>query len=158
MRVPHAPSVVAATILLLAANAPTSQGTPSRLRFAITFPVERSSAAIDGRLLLMISVDTAGEPRQQVTGNVATAQVFGIDVDGWTIQSWYARCGEANSLGSEIVEFVIVDECDLGERSSPGAIAIVPWPGERLVLIGITAERGGVAASGSYYVRIHATP
>jgi hypothetical protein len=89
---------------------------------------------------------------------IATGTSVRIDVDGWTIQSWYARCGEANSLGSEIVEFVIVDECDLGERSSPGAIAIVPWPGERLVLIGITAERGGVAASGSYYVRIHATP
>jgi hypothetical protein len=80
---PSAPSVVAATILFLAANAPPSQGSPSRLRFAVTFPAERSSAAIDGRLLLMISADTAGEPRTQVTGNVATAQVFGVDVDGW---------------------------------------------------------------------------
>jgi hypothetical protein len=31
----------------------------------------------------MISADTAGEPRFQVSGTVATAQVFGVDVDGW---------------------------------------------------------------------------
>jgi hypothetical protein len=31
----------------------------------------------------MISADTAGEPRTQVSGSVATAQVFGVDVDGW---------------------------------------------------------------------------
>jgi hypothetical protein len=31
----------------------------------------------------MISADTAGEPRTQVSGSVTTAQVFGIDVDGW---------------------------------------------------------------------------
>ena len=73
--------VVAA--LLATASAAAAQGTPSRLRFAITFPAERSSTPLDGRLLLMISADTAGEPRQQVSGTVATAQVFGVDVDGW---------------------------------------------------------------------------
>ena len=72
---------IASTFLGVAsANA---QNASSRLRFAVSFPAERSSAAIDGRLLLMISADTSGEPRTQVSGSVATAQIFGVDVDGW---------------------------------------------------------------------------
>ena len=59
-----------------------AQGT-SRLRFGVRYPAERSSTPIDGRLLLMISADTAGEPRTQVSGTVNTAQVFGVDVEGW---------------------------------------------------------------------------
>ncbi|HEX7122125.1 MAG TPA: hypothetical protein VF178_07115, partial [Gemmatimonadaceae bacterium] len=55
----------------------------SRLRFAVTFPAERSASAIDGRLLLFISADTSGEPRFQVSDAPQTAQVFGVDVDGW---------------------------------------------------------------------------
>ena len=33
--------------------------------------------------MLMISADTGGEPRTRVAGTVATAQVFGVDVDNW---------------------------------------------------------------------------
>src|SRR5688572_13792719 len=71
-----------APLLLLGITSPAVQGA-SRLRFAVTFPAERSSAPLDGRLLLMVSADTGGEPRTQVSGTVATAQVFGVDVDGW---------------------------------------------------------------------------
>src|SRR5687768_7220894 len=81
MRLTTVLSLVAATFIPAASVA--SQGTTSRLRFAVTFPAERSSASIDGRLLLMVSADTTGEPRTQVSGTVATAQVFGVDVDGW---------------------------------------------------------------------------
>lgn len=42
-----------------------------------------TSQPVDGRLLVMISADTTGEPRFQVSDAVTTAQVFGIDVDGW---------------------------------------------------------------------------
>jgi hypothetical protein len=52
-------------------------------RFTVTFPPERSGTPLDGRLLVMISADTAGEPRLQVNDAVTTAQVFGVDVDGW---------------------------------------------------------------------------
>ena len=54
-------------------------------RFSVTFPAERSAAPLDGRLLVMISTDTTGEPRTQVSDAVATAQVFGVDVDGWRV-------------------------------------------------------------------------
>jgi hypothetical protein len=45
--------------------------------------VARSSAPIDGRVLVYISADTTGEPRFQVSDAVTTGQVTGVDVDGW---------------------------------------------------------------------------
>jgi hypothetical protein len=60
-----------------------STSVAAQTRFSITVPPQRSAAPIDGRLLVMLSADTAGEPRLQVSDNVATAQVFGVDVDGW---------------------------------------------------------------------------
>ena len=52
------------------------------LRFAIRFPAELSAAALDGRLLLMLSVDSAAEPRFQISDGPETQLVFGIDVEG----------------------------------------------------------------------------
>lgn len=82
------PIRVLAPLLLFVALGGTLAATravqqPTRLRFAITFPAERSAAPLDGRLLLMISADTAGEPRFQINDTHRTAQVFGVDVDGW---------------------------------------------------------------------------
>ena len=75
-------------LLLLAAcmrAAPVAEPSPAgeSLRFAVSFPASRSTAPIDGRLLVLISADTTGEPRRQVSDDVGTAQVYGIDVDGW---------------------------------------------------------------------------
>jgi len=52
-------------------------------RITVTFPVARSSAPIDGRVLIYISADTTGEPRFQVSDAVTTGQVTGVDVDSW---------------------------------------------------------------------------
>jgi hypothetical protein len=52
-------------------------------RFLLSFPVARSAQALDGRLLVILSVDSASEPRFQVSDAASTAQIFGIDVDGW---------------------------------------------------------------------------
>ena len=68
------------TPLLLAAGAPATTAAP---RFTITFPAERSATPLDGRLLLIVSPDSAAEPRFQVSDAVTTAQVFGVDVDAW---------------------------------------------------------------------------
>jgi len=56
---------------------------PAGPRFSVTFPTAKSATPLDGRLLILISADTAGEPRFQVSDNVTTAQVYGMDVDGW---------------------------------------------------------------------------
>ena len=68
---------------LFAVGPQGAHGADSPLRVAVTFPAERSAQPIDGRLLLLISAETEGEPRLQVNDTPRTAQVFGVDVDGW---------------------------------------------------------------------------
>ncbi|MGC9057323.1 MAG: hypothetical protein ACP5J6_10780 [Candidatus Saccharicenans sp.] len=53
-----------------------------QLKFAISFPAERSATPLDGRLLLLISTSNSPEPRFQISDGPATQQVFGLDVDG----------------------------------------------------------------------------
>src|SRR5678816_2258353 len=55
----------------------------ANLRFEITFPATASKEALDGRLLLLISTNKDEEPRFQISEDLTTQQVFGIDVDAW---------------------------------------------------------------------------
>jgi hypothetical protein len=69
-------------LIVAASSAPRSQ--PSQLRgprFAITFPAARSATPLDGRLLLMLSVDSSAEPRFQINDGPNTQLIFGIDVE-----------------------------------------------------------------------------
>ena len=50
--------------------------------FSVSFAREQSSAALDGRLLVLISTDPSAEPRMQITNSPNTQMVFGMDVDG----------------------------------------------------------------------------
>lgn len=50
--------------------------------FAVTLPASAGPGAIDGRLLLILSTATSGEPRFQVNDGVNTQQIFGVDVEG----------------------------------------------------------------------------
>lgn len=54
----------------------------ANLRFAVSFPVERSNNPLDGRLLLLISSNNAREPRFQINEDLNTQQVFGVNVEG----------------------------------------------------------------------------
>ena len=51
--------------------------------FAVSFPREKSTAPLDGRLLLLLSTDGSAEPRLQISLSPNTQLVFGVDVDGW---------------------------------------------------------------------------
>ena len=73
-------SLLAAGLLGLAHK--TAEPPPAP-RFSVTFPAARSREALDGRLLILIATDTTSEPRFNVSDNVTTAQVYGMDVDGW---------------------------------------------------------------------------
>jgi hypothetical protein len=57
--------------------------TPSKgaYRFTVSFSPEQSSESLDGRLLLILSIDPSAEPRLQVENSVRTQMVFGIDVN-----------------------------------------------------------------------------
>ncbi|MFN5438589.1 MAG: hypothetical protein ACK5AB_01605 [Bacteroidota bacterium] len=51
--------------------------------FDVTLPAELSKQPLDGRLLIMLSKNPAGEPRFQISDGQETQQIFGMDVDGW---------------------------------------------------------------------------
>src|SRR5262249_13098513 len=53
------------------------------LKFNVSFPESVSKDALDGRLLLLISNNNEKEPRFQISEDLSTQQVFGIDVEGW---------------------------------------------------------------------------
>ncbi len=57
-------------------------GSESQLRFAISFPNERSEDALDGRVLLMIANDSTREPRFQISYGPTAQLIYGIDVQG----------------------------------------------------------------------------
>ena len=51
--------------------------------FEVTLPAELSKQPLDGRLLIMLSKNSVGEPRFQISDGQETQQIFGMDVDGW---------------------------------------------------------------------------
>ena len=86
LRVLAAPwkQMVAFTILstLVATACDESGVEQSPLRFAISFPEERSAEPLDGRVLLYVSNDDSAEPRFQISNGPGTQLVFGVDADG----------------------------------------------------------------------------
>jgi len=69
--------------LLLGAGVAAPAAPPrAGLRFAVSFPATRSAAPLDGRLLLLISADSTGEPRFQISDGAGSQLAFAIDVDG----------------------------------------------------------------------------
>ncbi len=75
-----------AAVLVTGASCAGPAGAPAAakkfIRFAVSFPAERSAAALDGRILLMISNDPSAEPRFQIGDGASTQLLFGLDVDG----------------------------------------------------------------------------
>jgi hypothetical protein len=81
-------SFVAAGLGLLVGGAlssrlPVRAQAADGIRVAVTIAPGLATAPLDGRLLLMISTDPAGEPRLQINNSPRTQQIFGIDVEGW---------------------------------------------------------------------------
>ena len=51
--------------------------------FQVKFAAAARSEAVDGRLIVIVSKSSEGEPRSHVGMGLDTAQIFGMDVDGW---------------------------------------------------------------------------
>ncbi|HEU4435396.1 MAG TPA: hypothetical protein VFR51_18570 [Pyrinomonadaceae bacterium] len=85
----HIPIQLGFTLLALLlfstrAELQSTDKTPfERVRFEISFPATASKEALDGRLLLLISTNDKDEPRFQISEDLTTQQVFGVNVDGW---------------------------------------------------------------------------
>lgn len=52
-------------------------------KFSVTLPSSSEKKPVDGRLLLILSTKTTGEPRFQVSDDEGTQQIFGMDVNEW---------------------------------------------------------------------------
>ena len=75
-------SAILLVSLLLPQTAELKGEQNSGLRFAVSFPETGSKEPLDGRLLMLISADGSREPRFQISEDLTTQQVFGIDVEG----------------------------------------------------------------------------
>ncbi len=58
-------------------------GTAQAATFSVTLAPEHAREPLNGRLLLLLSVDPSKEPRFQIEEGTKSQQVFGIDVSGW---------------------------------------------------------------------------
>jgi hypothetical protein len=73
----------AARALLVALTASACQPSADRVTVEVTFPEARSAEPLDGRLILVLSQRSEGEPRFHVTDGRGAQPVFGLDVEGW---------------------------------------------------------------------------
>ena len=60
-----------------------SLGVAQAATFSVTLAPEHAREPINGRLLLLLSVDASKEPRFQIEEGTKSQQVFGIDATGW---------------------------------------------------------------------------
>ena len=66
-------------------------------QFQIRFSEQARSTPVDGRLILVVSKETKGEPRFQVTWGLETQQIFGVDVDD--LKPGQSRTIDASAAG-----------------------------------------------------------
>src|ERR1700719_938418 len=66
--------------LLVCAALATFPALAQTPQFTVSFPAERSSRPIDGRLLLLLSTDPSAEPRMQIDDTPKSQIIFGTNV------------------------------------------------------------------------------
>ena len=68
--------------------------------FRVNISNELHTAALDGRLLLLLSTNNKSEPRFQISDAASTQLVFGIDIENW--QSGTSQLIDMNAFGYPI--------------------------------------------------------
>src|SRR5262245_28405452 len=109
-------ALLATTFLSCKAGAPGASGPPAPaaaggLRFAVTIAAGLVPSPQTGRLLLLIApAGTKEEPRTLVSDTDDSAQVFGVDVEGWA-------AGQVRPVGTEAVGYPLgsIAELPAGE-------------------------------------------
>ena len=79
----NAPAAFRPLVLTMGCSTVLGCAGPGGPTFTVTFPADRSSEPLDGRLVLMLSQDDAAEPRFQIVDGPNTQLAFGVDVEGW---------------------------------------------------------------------------
>ena len=98
--------VVLGGLVAVSACVPEGDGGGTGLTFDVTLGEGLASENLDGRLLILIADSDEGEPRFQVSDNVGTAQVFGVDVEDWAT-------GEIRSVGAGVFGYPVSDLSDM---------------------------------------------
>ncbi len=68
--------------------------------FRVNISNELHTAALDGRLLLLLSTNNKSEPRFQISDAASTQLVFGIDIENW--QSGTSQLIDMHAFGYPI--------------------------------------------------------
>jgi len=97
---PRPTRLMVPAVLALSALARTGAAEPPAAtgpRFEVRFSAEQSREPLDGRLLVMLSIDDSKEPREQINDGLKTQQIFGRDLDG--LKPGQAATIDATALG-----------------------------------------------------------
>ena len=95
------PSLITASIALLAALIVSCAPADSPLSFAVQYDGDVRSGPLDGRVILLIASSDESEPRFQLRSEPArSAQGFGVDVDAW--QAGEAAVIDGSTFGHPI--------------------------------------------------------
>lgn len=70
---------------------------PAKIQFEVSFPATANNEPVDGRLLLLIANNNDKEPRFQISEDLSTQQVFGVDAEGWKPEQ--VKVVDANASG-----------------------------------------------------------
>ena len=74
--------------------------------FVVRLAAARAAVPLDGRLILILSPNGEGEPRQQVAWDADAIPIFGVDVDGW-------RGGDSRSVDASAFGFPVRSLADV---------------------------------------------
>jgi hypothetical protein len=83
-----------------------SLGFAQAATFSVTLAPQHAREPINGRLLLLLSVDASKEPRFQIEEGTKSQQVFGIDATGW-------KGGERLTFDSKVLGYPRVSLADV---------------------------------------------
>ncbi len=91
--------LMASAMLGILGSIACQSGTES-VEISVSLPTSASAEALDGRLILVFSQRSEGEPRFHVTDGVEAQPVFGLDVENWSP-------GEAVSFADTVFGFPV---------------------------------------------------
>jgi len=81
-------------------------GTTQAATFSVTVAPEQAREPLNGRLLLLLSVDASKEPRFQIEEGTKSQQVFGIDATSW-------KAGESQVFDAKVLGYPRVSLADV---------------------------------------------
>jgi len=99
---------------------------PAGLQIRVRFDPAQSKTPLDGRVLVMLSKDSAEEPRLQISDSPKTQQIFGVDVEGW--RPGDDAVVDASTLGYPVESLARFPPANIGFRRSCTSMKLFTVP------------------------------